>query len=120
MARRPTITTTIVNEIRALVELGVPKKRVARQLGVAYETVVRYATPEGEARVKEQQRRRYLKEKDLKPEVIERRRAAAREYYLNVRRPREEAERKRKPKHEATRAAGVERRTGDEYVREEA
>jgi predicted transcriptional regulator len=105
----------MVNKIRELVALGVPKKRVAKDLGIAEETVYRYASPEGEARVKAQQRRRYEKDRKNK-ELMEKRRENARRY---VRKKRAET----RACEQSTKGAGVERtsiveKTND--VREEA
>lgn len=79
MPRPTTITTAIVKTIRELYALGVPKAKIAKQLGVSEHTVYRYATPEGEAAVKAEQRRRYERQRK-DPEVVERYRAYSREY----------------------------------------
>lgn len=87
MPRPKTITPKTIKQIRELFKLGVPKARIARELGVAVETVRRYSDPEQEAAIKAMQRRRYERERNM-PEVVERRRGYAREY---ARREREKA-----------------------------
>ncbi|QWY83334.1 hypothetical protein [Rhizobium phage RHph_X3_2] len=79
MPRPTTITTTLVKQIRELHALGVPHARIARDLGLNQQTVRRYATPEGEAAVKAEQRRRYEKDRS-NPERTEKLRASSREY----------------------------------------
>lgn len=79
MSRRPTITPETVAKIRELYAGGMKKAKIARELGLSNETIWRYATPEGEATIKAYQRARYERER-TDPDLVERRRTAAREY----------------------------------------
>ena len=80
MAGQTIITLAMKRKIRELHALGVPFTKIARQLGIGYETVRRHGSDIVEAKIKAQQRKRYEKERATKPEVVERRRAKAREY----------------------------------------
>jgi len=80
MAGQTTVTTAMKRKIRELYALGVPLTKIARDFNLHHETVRRHASDEFEKKIKAQQRKRYEKERTTQPEVVERRRAKAREY----------------------------------------
>jgi transposase-like protein len=68
----------MVRQMTELRELGVPVARIARKFGVNDETVRRHTSGEDQAKILEGQQRRYAKYR-ADPEIMERRRNAARE-----------------------------------------
>ena len=73
------ITTAVVKQIRELHAAGVSQKEIVKQLGLHHETVRRYISDEAATKIKAYQRARYDRERN-DPEIVERRRAAMREY----------------------------------------
>ena len=80
MGGQTIVTLALKKKIRELHALGVPFTKIAVQLGISHETAKRHSSDKYEAKIKAQQRKRYEKERATKPEVVERRRAKAREY----------------------------------------
>lgn len=78
--KRTLITMPMRKRIRELRALGVTLTRIAKDLGISYESVCRHASDAQEAKIKAYQRKRYMMECNDKPEAVERRRAKAREY----------------------------------------
>lgn len=87
--RKTIITTMMAREMTELRALGVPIARIARQFNLHVETVRLHTSEEDAAIIRERQTRRYQKERQI-PEIVERRRAVARDY---ARRQREDGTR---------------------------
>lgn len=84
MSRPFKITNLMARDMRALRELGVPVKRIARKFGVQADTVRRHTSDEDRDKILNGERARQARYA-ADPDFVEKKRAAAREYARKLR-----------------------------------